>query len=192
MVSKNENGVTQYALYDTKGNNISGFGSNELQIGNKWFYRESIEGSGTIKLHDTSSGNLMSDTEYKTAGSHEAYIEASNDDGTYTLAVGDDVCFKDEKLDKTPGYDNFNYIKDSKAYVYKKSSFSLDVSDDDYPTWLGNGLVSMNDGDDRSLYDAVSGKKLLSKYDDIQEAYGHIYAKKDGKTEIYEITSMFE
>lgn len=134
-------------------------------------------------------GTELTKDDYKSlsATGVPGYFNASTQDSKYTLlnAEGNEV-IKDADYRFNEG----NYFASNGDYEYFiiNSGESLKIaSSGDY---YGNNLLGSRK--DNAIFDLVTGEKVLEGFDQSYQAYGYIYAVKDGETTIYQVETSAE
>ena len=129
-------------------------------------------------------GTELTKDDYKSlsATGIPGYFNASTQDSKYTLldAEGNEV-IKDADYRFNEG----NYFASNGDYEYfiinSGESLKMASSGDYY----GNNLIGSRK--DNAIFDLVTGEKVLEGFERSYQAYGYIYAVKDGETTIYQV-----
>ena len=111
-------------------------------------------------------------------------FDVSNQDGKHDL-----INLKSGKTVSTGGDYSFSvggYMKDGDLYAYHvigKDDTSLKVKYSG--TYFGNYILNV--ASEKTMYDLVTGEKMLEGYTKAFSAFDHVYVLQDGKVTVYEV-----
>lgn len=145
------------------------------------FYNEDFSKRGLLKA----DGTEVTPCQYKTITDVgvPGYFNVSGEDGKYSLidATGKEVVGGEDY-----GFSEGSYVKSGDTYKYfvvSKGDMSLELNTSG--SYLGNFLLY--DSKTKTLYDLVTGEKVIKDVDKISSAYGYVYAIKGKDITVYEI-----
>ena len=145
------------------------------------YYNEDFNNQGIVKI----DGTEVTPEKYKSIlyiGTPN-YFSVKEQNDKYSLI---DSTGKEIVKDSDSGFSEGGYIKDGESYkflVISKGDTSLKL--ESYGEYLKNYLLY--DSKSKTVYDLVTGEKVIEDVEKLYDAYGYIYVKKDKDYTIYQI-----